>query len=294
MAAPCARAGCHFPSYNGRTGSYCCRGCYEDKCGCGARRHGGGDRRGDADRDRRHGGGRDHGDRGGGGGDHDRRGDRKPRDDTYARTVVEVVRPGSVAGQRIDVALTDPSLAGPGPGNPFTLPPGVPGSLPPERLLCLDFHGVTDLFAEDAPAFAGAEGKIRDATRESLRARIAAGQIRMAVLVFRKLRAADVPAETDFGGIKRAAIDALLKANGASLQHVAPNGGGSPPPAPADAIGGARYLFVDDSQDNVATVASLQHPAVKSLFFKGRADALPPFLAKELAAVRAAPAGYAV
>jgi hypothetical protein len=203
--------------------------------------------------------------------------------DASIDTTIEIILPGTTAivdlahvSEPVLAALMQiPNAAAAPAATATTSVAGSAGGIP--LLLALDFHNVTDIVSPDQPIFSlpgaasqtplpkavvsyvGAAGKIRDATRASIQQRIRTGQVNIGVLVFKKIRASAVTAPTDaeranpnlFVASKRHAVELLLRYNG----------------------GVQKCLFVDDSEDNVAVVASCGDPRVQTLHFPGKTHA---------------------
>jgi hypothetical protein len=184
----------------------------------------------------------------------------QPHDYQSAQTQMEIISHGLNAIIDIQQLLTanEPLAA-----LLFKLPSNHPNpNDKADLILALDFHGVTDLVAdvseEISPqhkypicvvSYVGPFGEIRDKTRENLKQRVASGQIKMGIMVFKKLRdpnERDIP-PIEFVASKRHAVELLLKYN-------------------AGLTTSGRILFVDDSKDNVATVDSLKDNRVKCAF----------------------------
>lgn len=211
---------------------------------------------------------------------------RQPHDYQSVQTQMEIISPGFNGIIDIHTLLTSGS---PNTTNEalvsqlFRFPPknwSNASTEKPEVLLALDFHGVTDLVSDPAEeiapqgkfpicvvSYVGPFGDIRAKTRDNLKLRVEGGQIQMGVMVFKKLRD---PGERgippiEFVASKRHAVELLLKYNSGLTSS-------------------GRVLFVDDSKDNVATVASLNDNRVKCAFLpKGTSsDRLKSFLKEQV------------
>lgn len=120
------------------------------------------------------------------------------------------------------------------------------------KLICLDFHGVADLYnttdkISNLPccilSYIGRKKETRDNTREEIKLRILNGQIIFGFMVFKKLR--NINNNTCYLGSKRTPIELLLKYNDISTIY-----------------------FIDDQQINVDTVNSIQKTCIQCYLHK--------------------------
>jgi hypothetical protein len=121
--------------------------------------------------------------------------------------------------------------------NLFTIPNAT-------KILCLDYHGVVDLYPEnikicDLPiciiSYVSYGKEYHSKTRDSIIRRIESKQAVLGILVFRKIKQKDINANTNFCASKQDAVKFIILANNPQ-----------------------SILFCDDQQDNITTVEPLQ------------------------------------